>query len=87
MIIFYLYLIGAFITAYISWQVFGEGFREKNSDFMTLWVEINEFWYIIGITVSYPILIPLLVSWKGLDYIVKKYDIVDKIKELFKIEE
>jgi hypothetical protein len=83
---FYLYLIGAFLSCYISWKVFGERFKTRYGSY-DLWIERYEFWYIFFITIAYPIIIPLLLLWKGLDYILIKYNLIYEIKRILKIDE
>lgn len=43
--------------------------KEEHDD----WAETKEFWYIVLTIIFWPIVIPSMFAWKGLDKVTAKY--------------
>lgn len=65
------YLIGAFIACFLSIKVLGPNLTVRKGKYDS-YIEVKETWLIIGITLFYPIYVPLALMWKGLDFIYNK---------------
>lgn len=65
------YLIGAFLACFLSVKVLGPVVTTRKRKYDTF-IEVKETWFIIGITLFYPIYVPLALMWKLLDFIYNK---------------
>lgn len=69
------YLIIQFLVVYFCVKKWSpEMFRKMNYERdIDNWVETKEFWYIALTIVFWPVVIPSIFIWKGLDKITAKY--------------
>jgi hypothetical protein len=66
----FIYLLGAFFGCYLSYKKYYPEIQSRTS--YDTWVDTSGFWKIVGITISWPIFVPLALMWRLLDYFFNK---------------
>lgn len=66
----FIYLFVTFLAFYISYKKYYPEIRDRRD--YDAWLETSGFWKIVGITISWPIFVPLALMWKALDYFFNK---------------
>ena len=65
---FWIYIIINFIIFYIAVKKWGKALTANN-----FWMDIKEFWYILAVTLFWPLVIPGYIMWRILDRITNKF--------------
>ncbi len=69
MIGFLIYMTIAFVVFFFCWKKYSYSFLDTSS-----WVEYTDFWRCVFAPLFWPISIPVIVLWKILNKIYKKFN-------------
>lgn len=68
------YLIIQFLVVYFSVKMWsGEMLRKVDNNKYVNWVDTKEFWFITLTILFWPVVIPSMFVWRGLDKLIEKY--------------
>lgn len=68
--VLFIYLFGSFLGFYFSYKKYYPEIEDRNS--YHVFIETIGFWKILGITILWPIFVPLAIMWRLLDYFFNK---------------